>query len=161
MEWVRRAGEYRTLAGKRDELGFPLAPLEAARLAELERFFTACADPERAPFVQREHIRRNISVVVTYRTGQKGTDSGEARDISGEGLFIACHAPLAVGESTVVRVIDRFSGEEWRFGAEVVRVELGDRPGFGAGMGLRFVGIPLALRVGHRGAPLEPHRKAA
>jgi hypothetical protein len=157
MEWVRRAGEYRTLAGKRDELGFPLAPIESARLAELERFFSGCADPERAPFVQREQVRRAISVVVTFRTGQKGIDSGEARDISGEGLFVACHSPLSIGESTVVRVIDRFSGEEWRFGAEVVRVELGDH----SGMGLRFVGIPLALRVGHRGAPLQPHSKAA
>ncbi len=158
MEWVRRAGEYRTLAGKRDELGFPLAPLESARLAELERFFSACADPERVPFVQREHIRRPISIVVTFRTSQLVNESGEARDISGEGLYIACHQPLDIGENTVVRVIDRFSGEEWRFGAEVVRVELGERPG----MGLRFVGIPLALRVGHRGAPPElPHRKAA
>lgn len=157
MDWIRRAAEFRTLVGKRDELGFPLGPVEAARLEELERFFHACSDPERAPFVQREQIRRPVRLVVTFLTRRKDMMVGEARDISADGMLMACHQPLEVGHSTVVRVIDRMSGEELRFGAEVVHVELGDRPG----MGLRFVGIPVALRVGHRQPPGTSERKAA
>jgi hypothetical protein len=157
MDWIRRAAELRTLVGKRDELGYPLGPVESARLSELEHFFTACADPERAPYVQREQIRRPVRIVVTFITRPGSMVSGEARDVSGQGMYVACHEPLMLGEATVVRVIDRMSGDELRFAAEVVRVERGDRPG----MGLRFVGIPVALRVGHRPPPPAPQRKAA
>jgi hypothetical protein len=145
MEWIRRVGEYRTLAGKRDSLGFPLDATEAARLDELELFFTACSDPERAPFITRNHERAAIHLVVTFRAGQNDIGCGEARDISGEGLFISTAQALPVGSSTVVRIIDRFLGDEWRFAAEVVRVERG-------GMGLKLIGIPVVMRVGHRAA---------
>jgi hypothetical protein len=57
----------------------------------------------------------------------------------------------------VVSVLDRATAEEWRFGAEVVRLASGAR----RGMGLRLVGIPLALRVGHRASPVKPIRRAA
>jgi hypothetical protein len=44
--------------------------------------------------------------------------------------------------------------EQWEFAAEVVRLEA-------AGVGLRFVGIPLTLRITHRHrddeAPLRMH----
>ena len=72
--------------------------------------------------------------------------------------------PLAVGARTVVRVTgavaedpideDEAPYEQWEFGAEVVRLDA-------AGMGLRFVGIPLALRITHRhrndGTPIQRH----
>ena len=77
------------------------------------------------------------------------TRLGLARDISGHGLFVETRQPLRVGERTVVRVLDKHTGDEWRFGAEVVRLEGGER----GGMGLRFVGIPVSMRVGHRPAP--------
>ena len=79
-----------------------------------------------------------------------------ARDISGDGVFIETRKPLRVGARTVMRVRDRVTGDEWRFGAEVVRLEGGEH----GGMGLRFVGIPLALRLGHRPAPRATRRAA-
>ena len=153
MEWITRVGEYRTLRGKRDQLGCALGRSEAARLAELERFFAACADPHRIPFVQRDQLRAAISLFVTFRTGEENCD-GEARDVSGDGMFIATPRPLAPGAQTTIRVIDRYTGEEWRFAAEVVRAE-------SHGMGLRLLGIPLALRLGHRGAPPHSPRRLA
>ena len=156
MEWIRRAGDYRTLAGKRDQLGFPLGAVERARLEELERFFAASADPNLEPYAQREQERAPISIVVTF-SSEDSARLGRARDVSGHGLFIETREPLRVGARTVVRVLDQRSGEEWRFGAEVVRL---DSPR--GGMGLRFVGIPVALRTGHRPAPRPaPHLRRA
>jgi hypothetical protein len=149
MEWINRVGEYRVLLGKRDQLGYPLGELERARLNELELFFTACADPTRAPFVARDQVRAPVTLIVSFSAGQIGNGWGEARDISGEGVYIETSQPLPVGAQTVVRVINRYTGDEWRFAAEVVRLECGDR----TGMGLRFVGIPLSMRLGHRTTP--------
>jgi hypothetical protein len=160
MDWVRRAGDYRVLVGKRDRLGYPLGEVERARLDELERFFVQDANRRRAPWASREQIRAPISVVVQF-----GDWIGHARDISGEGMYIVTHAPLALGQRTVVRVADDPSGstnddatppyDQWEFGAEVVRLDA-------SGMGLRFVGIPLVLRITHRRqpdstAPLQMH----
>ncbi len=156
MEWIRRAGDYRTLVGKRDQLGFPLGPVEAARLAELERFFAASADPNLEPYAQRDQERAAISIVVMFSDDSEGGAVGRARDISGDGVFIETRKPLRVGARTVMRVLDRVTGDEWRFGAEVVRLESGQH----GGMGLRFVGIPLALRLGHRPAPRATRRAA-
>jgi hypothetical protein len=159
MDWVRRAGDYRVLVGKRDGLGYPLEEPERARLEELERFFSHDANRRRLPWVQREQIRAPISIVVQF-----GDVEGRAQDISGDGIYVVTSAPLALGARTVVRVSeepvvtddDDSDGtfEEWQFGAEVVRVD-------GAGMGLRFVGIPLALRISHRRAAGAPVRHAA
>jgi hypothetical protein len=160
MEWIRRAADYRVLIGKRDSLGFPLGDLELARLAELERFFTHDANRRRLPWTHREQVRAPIAVIVQFADAL-----GEARDISGDGVFIATSEPLAPGTRTVVRISesahpdDGSDGDEvdavdeWQFGAEVVRVERG-------GMGLRFVGIPLRLRITHRSFP-SPLRHAA
>jgi hypothetical protein len=115
MEWITRVGEYRTLRGKRDQLGCALDRSEAARLAELERFFTAIADPHRVPFVQRDQVRAAISLIVTFRTPDGNAD-GEARDVSGDGMFIATPKPLFPGAQTVVRVIDRHSGRPTAWG---------------------------------------------
>ena len=64
MEWIKRASEYRTLAGKRDLLGYPLGAVEAARLEELERFFAGepapvavGLQPARAAARQNFHCR--------------------------------------------------------------------------------------------------------
>ena len=160
MDWVRRAGDYRVLVGKRDRLGYPLGEVERARLDELERFFVQDANRRRAPWASREQIRAPISVVVQF-----GDWIGEARDISGEGIYIVTQAPLAIGERTVVRVAGDPAAagdddaeapfEQWEFGAEVVRLDA-------SGVGLRFVGIPLVLRITHRrqpdsSAPLQMH----
>jgi len=159
MEWIRRAGDYRTLQGKRDQLGFPLGAVERARLEELERFFAAQADPNLEPYAQREQGRTAISAVVSFSNDDTPARLGHARDISGHGLFIETRQPLRVGERTEVRILDKHTGDEWRFGAEVVRLEGGDR----GGMGLRFVGIPVSMRLGHRPAPRKrpPLRRAA
>ncbi len=149
MDWVRRAGDYRVLVGKRDGLGYPLGAVEQARLDELERFFMQDANRRRVPWASREQIRAPISIVVQF-----GDAAGRARDISGDGIFVETAAPLPIGTRTVVRVSAdepacdgddqvEVPYEEWRFGAEVVRIEA-------AGMGLRFVGIPLVLRITHR-----------
>jgi PilZ domain len=148
MDWVRRAGDYRVLVGKRDGLGFPLGAEEQARLDELERFFMQDANRRRVPWASREQIRAPISVVV-----QLGAISGRARDISADGIFVETATPLPIGTRTVVCVTDdplpadedeaEVPYEEWRFGAEVVRLDKD-------GIGLRFVGIPLVLRITHR-----------
>ena len=160
MDWVRRAGDYRILVGKRDRLGYPLGEVERARLDELERFFVQDANRRRAPWASREQIRAPISLVVQF-----GEWSGHARDISGDGIYIETQAPLAIGQRMVVRVADELPAtgdddaippyDQWEFGAEVVRLDAN-------GIGLRFVGIPLVLRITHRrerddSAPLQMH----
>ena len=142
MEWIKRASEYRTLRGKRDMLGYPLGMVEAARLDELERFFQENLHPSRMVFNQREQQRIGISIVVTF-SGRDGIGRGRARDVSGDGLYVETEEALPVGTRTMVSVMDRTTCEEWQFSAEVVRIE-------SSGMGLKFLGIPLALRVGHR-----------
>jgi PilZ domain len=142
MEWIKRASEYRTLRGKRDMLGYPLGMVEAARLDELERFFQENLHPSRMVFNQREQQRIGISIVVTF-SGRDGIGRGRARDVSGDGLYVETEEALPVGTRTMVSVMDRTTSEEWQFSAEVVRIE-------SSGMGLKFLGIPLALRVGHR-----------
>src|SRR6185312_15637448 len=87
MDWVRRAGDYRVLVGKRDRLGYLLGEVERARLDELERFFVQDANRRRAPWASREQIRAPIAVVV-----QVGEAAGQARDISGDGIFVVTDA---------------------------------------------------------------------
>jgi hypothetical protein len=155
MDFIHRVGEYRTLVGKRDQLGYPLGSLEQARLDELEAFFAKQSEPTRLPFATREHDRARISLVVTFSSGSD-PEWGEARDVSPEGMFIATFEPPELGTALVVRVIDRTSGDEWRFGAEVVRLSVGPV----GGIGVRFKGIPLKLRLGHRQSPRTLQRAA-
>jgi hypothetical protein len=142
MEWIRCAGEYRTLIGKRDRLGCTLGEREVTRLRELESFFRRDAHEDRPPWCHRENWRAPVSILVEF--GADG--AGRAVDICGEGMFVATERPLAMGARTVVRVAETGAqGNEhlqWQFAAEVVRLT-------GDGMGLRFVGIPLSLRVAH------------
>jgi hypothetical protein len=142
MQWIKRAAEYRTLVGKRDLIGYALGSVEARRLDELEAFFAENLHPSRLVFTQREQQRVRISIVVAF-SGRDGNGRGRARDVSGDGLYVETEQSMPIGSRTVVTVMDRTTSEEWQFSAEVVRVE-------SAGMGLRFLGIPLSLRVGHR-----------
>src|SRR6478609_9686329 len=98
IEWVRRAGDYRVLTGKRDRLGYSLGELEQARLAELERFFVQDANRRRMPWVTRENIRAPISIIVQF-----GDAVGRAQDISPEGMYVVTTAPLYIGARTVIR----------------------------------------------------------
>jgi hypothetical protein len=148
--------------GKRDGLGCTLGEQELARLLELERFFREDAHIAEPPWVHRELERAPISIVVQF-----GKSVGHALDVSADGMFIATDKPLPAGTHTVVRVDDPTppsiddddcdasasdasdasdaspaSYEQWQFAAEVVHVN--DK-----GMGVRFVGIPLALRLAH------------
>src|SRR5688572_18226929 len=131
LDLVRRVSEYRTLKGKRDQLHRLLTAREIARLVELERLLA--------------HRRFPLSVSVTFR-GAGRVLSGRTRDLSSDGLSLATETSLPVGTSTIVAILDPETSEEWRFGAEVVRLDAD-----GGGMALRLVGLPLALRVGYRG----------
>jgi hypothetical protein len=157
MEWIRRASDYQTLVGKRDHLGCRLHPEDAARLAELERFFAVDDERrQRAEFEEREQARVPLSVLVEFEA-PKGGRAGRVRDLSGLGMWVDTDTPLPVGARTVVRVEAAASGEAWRFGAEVVHVRAGTTQ---SGMGMKFIGIPLTLRVGHRPSPIRTRRAA-
>ena len=134
MDWVRRAGDYRVLIGKRDRLGYPLGPVEQARLDELERLFVQDANRRRAPWATREQIRAPISIVV-----QIGDWVGEARDISGDGLYVVTTAALPIGARTVVRVTDEpcLAGEG-HHGADAGGGHHHDGDGGDAGEGHRY-----------------------
>jgi hypothetical protein len=149
MEWVRRAGDFRVLVGKRDGLGQALGEDEATRLDELSGYFVASEEARgRLPWAYRDKLRAVVAIAVDV-----GESPGEARNISPDGMFVVTERPLPVGSQTVVRVSDAAqvhdnedvdaTYEQWQFAAEVVRVE-------GGGMGLRFVGIPLLLRLANR-----------
>jgi hypothetical protein len=160
MEWIRRAADYRVLVGKRDSLGFPLVAREQERLAELERFFGRDANQGRISWAHREQLRAPARLVVQY-----GDSVGFLRDLSGDGMFIETKRPLLPGERVVLRVNEGMQRgldgipfdieaeplrvDEWRFTAEVVRVDV-------EGMGVRLVGIPLQLRITHQGSSLSP-----
>lgn len=152
MKWIRRVAELRTLSAKRDILGCDLGSEEAHRLEELETFFAECTDGggEADPF-ERLGWRAPVTLLVTYTTDGGAVQTGLLRDVSRDGAFLETEAPLPAGQPTTVRVIDRQTGDELRFTAGVVRAEEG-------GMALRFVGIPLALRLGHRP---PSHKRAA
>ena len=147
MEWVRRAAEYRVLLGKRDRLGYVLADEEQQRIDELTRQFTHDANRRRLPWKHREQIRLPIDVEVDVAGG-----GGQARNISADGMFVATDLVLPVGARVVVRISEAPAAtddegvastyRQWQFGAEVVRRDE-------AGLGLRFVGIPLALSIAH------------
>jgi hypothetical protein len=148
LEWVRRAAEYRVLLGKRDRLGYVLADDEQARIDELTRQFTHDANRRRLPWKHREQIRLPIDVEVDVAGG-----GGQARNISADGMFVATDLVLPVGARVVVRISEAPAEDDdggvvatyrqWQFGAEVVRRD-------DAGLGLRFVGIPLALSIAYR-----------
>ena len=155
MTMIKHCVDYRTLQGKRDLLGLQLSDRDRELLEELDQFFSERAlGPTDVPeFARRDYRRRAVRLAVEFRSPD-GSREGRMADLSGGGTFIETAAPLATGAETVVRVFDRLAGREWRFGAEVAWVDA-------RGMGLRFVGIPLEVRLGHRNRPKSPVRRAA
>ncbi len=141
---IQLCADYRTLRGKRDDLRVALSPGDEARLGQIERFFDdPYGGPAGAPeFARRAQQRCAVRVPATFDDADGSPCEGLVRDVSGTGALVEARAPLAVGARTVLRVLDAASGSEWRFWAEVAWSAEGGR------MGLRFLGIPLALRVG-------------
>jgi hypothetical protein len=154
LELMKHCVDYRTLRGKRDELGLVLSPGDGARLDELERFFSERPDRDAPEYARRDHVRRPVRLIVEYRAADGARAGGVVRDLSCEGVFLETLYPLAPGARTVLRVFDRAGGSEWRLGASVVWVKRS------RGMGLRFVGIPLDVRLGHDPRK-RPLRRAA
>jgi hypothetical protein len=146
IEWVRCVADYRTLEAKRNALGCGLDPVELRRLEELELFFVSSADQsERGPFGGREQVRMPVCLGVTFHAPgrQEFVGRGELRDLSAVGLYLRTRDLLPVGTRLILRATDEARGEDWRLGAEVVRRTRN-------GMGLKLVGIPVTLRVGHK-----------
>lgn len=155
MAMVRHCMEYRTLSGKRDQLHLQLSERDRELLDELDHFFSehAGAGPRGVPeFARRDFRRRPLRLEVEFRGEDGCARDGMIGNLSGGGLFIETDQPLVPGSETVLRIFG--SQHELRFGASVAWVHAG-------GMGVRFVGIPLEVRLGHRGRPLRPIRRAA
>jgi hypothetical protein len=158
MAMIRHCVDYRTLRGKRDELGLPLSPVDQELLDELESFFREhCGAPESVPlFARREHVRRPVRLQIEFRRGDGKSSDAHLADLSGSGAFVETIEPLAPGQRTILRIFDAAAGREWRMGAAVTWTR------WGGGMGVKFVGIPLEVRLGHRTAPsTRPLRHAA
>jgi hypothetical protein len=155
MTMIKHCVDYRTLRGKRDELGCALRDDERELLDELEAFFAERADgPDGVPeFASRSERRRPVRVQVEFRGVDGTVVGGRLENLSGGGAFVETGAPLIAGDRTVLRIFDASGGREFRFGAEVAWVGP-------SGMGLRFVGIPLEVRLGHR-RTFRPLRRAA
>jgi hypothetical protein len=141
MTWIRRIAELRTLSGKRS-LG-ALSSEDAQRLDALERFFT-----QNDAIDRRSELRAELELTVEFHQS-----CAVLRDVSPNGMYVETDDKLPVGTRTEVRIHDRRSGDEWRFPATVARRTAN-------GVGLSLVGIPLAMRLGHR-PPVVPTRRAA
>ena len=151
---------FRALCGRRDDLGLPLRPDENARLAELETIFGGRHDDEadeRAAFVLRLEERARLQLSVEFRRATGELAEGRLSNLSASGFFVETAYPLRSGEQTILKFLDADAGREWQFAGEVVWSRRGDS----SGMGLRFVGIPLEVRIGHRGGGLEAPLPAA
>ena len=141
--------EYRSLVGRRDELGLCLRPDEILRLRDLEAGLDSpppCGSGAAPPFLTRARERRSVFVPLEFRAG--GVDrEGVARNVSTGGIFVSTSHPLRSGERPSLRLFDDGNEREWRFSAEVVWT----RHGPDGGMGLRLLGVPFEMRLGgHR-----------
>lgn len=166
----------RALRGRRDELRLPLSPDERRRLAELERVFgaaravghgdagdplgspaPAAPDPPgdgpegRLPFLVRLEERRPLRAVVEFRTASGELVEGLLRNLSTGGFFVETEHAEGPGERLTFRFVDSAAGRAWTFAGEVgwVRSPRHDD----GGMGVRFVGVPVELRLGAPGKP--------
>ncbi len=155
---VKHCVDYLALRGKRDDLGLSLSPGDRELLDELERFFLERAEhaPAGVPeWARRDHHRRDLKLAVRFTRADGSASDGRMVNLSGGGAFVETIEPLAAGQRTVLRIIDEAAAREWRLGAAVAWVQ------HGGGMGLRFVGIPLEVRLGHRPHAKPPLRRAA
>lgn len=139
----------------RVEQGIPLRANEQRRLVELERVFGAGgletsrpSDPGRPAFLLRLETRASLRLPVEFLVGRDEWAPGAMANLSLSGFFVETDAPYAVGAKVLFRFFDLAAGRLWQFTGEVERVAGGD----GGGMGLRFHGVPLELRLGSAAA---------
>ncbi len=76
-------------------------------------------------------------------TSQHGFVAGELRLVCAGGVVVACHTPMPVGQSTLVRVADEDSGTEYTLPCLVEWGFVGNP----SAMALRVDGVPAQRRV--------------
>ena len=140
---------YRALRGCRDDLHLRLKSDEARRLAELERVF-GILDPaagDHPSFLLRLEERAPLRLAVEFRRDSGELAEGHLSNLSAGGFFVETAFPLHPGEHLTFKFLDLGAGRVWLFAGEVEW----SREGAGGGMGLRFAGIPVEMRLGHIG----------
>lgn len=165
---------HRALRGRVDQLNLPLKPDEERRLAELERVFGAGGslapragettteggegdEAARPAFLLRLEGRSPVRIPVEFQTGTGEWIGAALSDLSSSGFFVKSEAPVPVGERLLFRFFDLGAGRVWQFAGQVERIA----GGVDGGMGLRFHGLPLELRLGDRGPRSRRVRIAA
>lgn len=148
---------HRALRGRVDQLHLPLKPDEQRRLTELERVFGGGTtaddvDASRPAYLLRLEDRATVRIPVEFRVGAGEWVRAALSNVSASGFFVRTEAPVATGERLLFRFLDLGARRVWQFAAEVERIAGGPE----GGMGLRFHGLPLELRLGDRDP--QPHR---
>ena len=182
---------YQVLRGRRDFLSVPLRPHDLRRLDECERTLQRAFGMNVAsaslgagitvsdggnPVLQlpgRELLRRSVTLPVeVWDSDGRGSD-GLIRDLSPSGMFVATQRLRRRGERCRFRFVDPTLRFEWLFCGEVAWSNYGaegEGPNVAGpdgavrverGMGFRFIGIPLELRIGHRPTDTSPLFQAA
>jgi hypothetical protein len=124
--------EYQLLRAKRDRLDIPLDDQERARLIGLSQLLAGEGDRGR-----RAMPRFPFPTSVSF-TLPGGFETGEVKNLSGEGLAIATAQPPGVGTRILVRVLDPTAACEYFFPCRVVWSRRTAPPG----MGVAFDGMP-------------------
>lgn len=133
------------LKARHDALGAPLSPRECIELLSLLNLMaTDDPLPEAGPPPRSEHA---LNAQITARGGFVGV---EIRMVCARGVVVACGTPLAVGQSTVVRLTDDTGAVEYTVPC-VVEWGFAGSP---SAMALRVDGAPA------RGACLDPEGSA-
>jgi hypothetical protein len=145
VDLLHRCLGYQALRGRRDELGLPLREEEVHQLEELERFFAATpsqpADPG-LPCFERLDERHPLGLAIEFGDGHGERREGTLRNLSLAGAFVETRHPFAPGDRLSMVFVDPGDGCRWHFSGDVAWV----RGGPGGGMGLSFIGIPVAIR---------------
>jgi hypothetical protein len=131
LELIKACYEIRALRGRLG-LGLPMSAADSAALAVLERLF----GPPGGVGVAR---RLETRVPVLFKSTFGKTASGRLTDLSAGGAFVETELPLAIGDTTTLRIRDERTLREYHFSAVCVRANR-------RGMGLRLVGIPVECR---------------
>lgn len=145
---------HRALRARVDQ-GVALRSDEQRRLVELTSVFgsgdldaSAGDDSTRPAFLLRMDARASLRLPVEFMVGRDEWVSGALSNLSRSGFFVEAKAPFVVGAKVLFKFLDIGAGRLWQFMGEVERVAGGE----GGGMGLRFHGAPLELRLGSPGA---------
>jgi hypothetical protein len=154
VEALHHTLERLVLQGRRDLLGLALRPHEARRLDELSAVLRPSPPPSpsgrvgAADFLRRQEPRRVVTLAIELRDATGERCDGCIHNISASGLCVAgAGVAGARGERVGLRFVDEPAGREWHFVGEVMWSRIGPKPV----AGLRFVGIPVELRLGVRG----------